>query len=165
MKYAHYDKTTYELMGWYHKDIHNSIPTPNIAVNEAAWKTAIENNANFVDVNNKKVVYKDLRPPLTNAELQAKAETAFVAQIETVIQAEVDRLNAALGVKFQDKYAVKSYADTQGYIYQSQCKALWEWSVMGLYEPMRLWQKTLTEIPSEAVFIAELNKHQFTVTY
>lgn len=50
MKYAHID-TNNKLLGWYDKDIHNVIPTPNIEVSEEAWQVAIESGHNKVNIN------------------------------------------------------------------------------------------------------------------
>jgi len=62
MKYAHYEKTSGKLLGWYDDNIHTEIPTPNIEVSEEDWKIAISNGYNFVDANNTTVSKKDLRP-------------------------------------------------------------------------------------------------------
>lgn len=48
MKYAHINENN-KLLGWYDKDIHDVIPTPNIAVSEEVWKNAISNNHNKVN--------------------------------------------------------------------------------------------------------------------
>jgi len=53
MKYAHYDNTNGRLIGWYDSEIHASIPTPNIEVEDSVWQNAINNNVNFVDINTK----------------------------------------------------------------------------------------------------------------
>lgn len=76
MKKAHYDTTTQKLLGWYDDDIHKTIPTPNVKVTNEAWGIAIEENANYVDVINKKVIYKDLRT--LNESKQSKIESLNV---------------------------------------------------------------------------------------
>ena len=50
MKIAHYDETTQKLLGWYDKDIHTTIPTPNIEVADEVWQTAINDGANHVNL-------------------------------------------------------------------------------------------------------------------
>lgn len=60
MKYAHYDNNN-KLLGWYDKDIHLDIPTPFIELTDAEWKTAVSNSANYVDIINNKVIFKDDR--------------------------------------------------------------------------------------------------------
>ena len=57
MKYAHYDKNTNELLGWYDEEIHKTIPTPNIKVSDEDWSIALENNFNHVDGN--KLIFKE----------------------------------------------------------------------------------------------------------
>lgn len=47
MKYAHIDNNN-RLLGWYDKEIHTSIPTPNIEVSDDQWQLAIDNNHNTV---------------------------------------------------------------------------------------------------------------------
>lgn len=62
MKYAHYDPQTGKLLGWYDEQIHGSnIPQPVLEVSDDIWQEAIVNNYNFVDVENKRLSYKDFR--------------------------------------------------------------------------------------------------------
>lgn len=49
MKYANIIKKTGQLLGWYDKDIHASIPAPNIEVSDEEWQNAINNNHNKVN--------------------------------------------------------------------------------------------------------------------
>lgn len=46
MKYAHLEKDTNKLLGWYDDNIHSKIPTPNIEVTDDVWQEAININAN-----------------------------------------------------------------------------------------------------------------------
>ena len=48
MKYAHINENG-QLLGWYDKEIHTSIPTPNIEVSDDIWQTAIDNGHNKVN--------------------------------------------------------------------------------------------------------------------
>ena len=50
MKIAHYEKITQKLLGWYDKDIHTTIPTPNIEVEDEVWQVAVSENANHVNL-------------------------------------------------------------------------------------------------------------------
>lgn len=68
MKKAHYNETTYELLGWYSEDMHENIPTPNIEVTDEVWQTAINSNANYVDIATKTFSVKDFR---TSTEIAA----------------------------------------------------------------------------------------------
>ncbi len=61
MKTANYDRKTRELKGWYDKEIHTKIPTPNIEVTNEIWEKALNEGANFVDVENKTLSVKDFR--------------------------------------------------------------------------------------------------------
>lgn len=59
MKYAHLEKNTNKLLGWYDEEINPSIPTPNIEVTDEVWQEAININANCYE--NGKFVTKDFR--------------------------------------------------------------------------------------------------------
>ena len=48
MKIAHIDENS-KLLGWYDKDIHTSIPTPNIEVTDEQWQVAINSGHNKVN--------------------------------------------------------------------------------------------------------------------
>ena len=61
MKIVHYDTDTQKVLGWYDKSIHKNIPIPNIEVSDEDWQKAIDTNANYVDVKNKTVSFKDFR--------------------------------------------------------------------------------------------------------
>ena len=61
MKIVHYDKTNGKILGWYDKDIHASIPTPNIEVADDIWQEALNANANYVDVTAKTFSVEDFR--------------------------------------------------------------------------------------------------------
>ena len=89
MKYVNYDKDTGQILGWYDEKIHgiyvpevpeilnddrtmktkavpayydiSNIPIPNLEVSEEQWKKAINNNYNYVDVENKILSKKDFR--------------------------------------------------------------------------------------------------------
>ena len=56
MKYAHYNKETNEILGFYDDDIHEIIPEPNIKITYEQWQEAINTNANYVG--NNKLIYK-----------------------------------------------------------------------------------------------------------
>lgn len=61
MKYAHYNKKTLKLLGWYDSELHQSIPTPNIKMNDNEWKQALSIGGNYIDKESDKVVYLDKR--------------------------------------------------------------------------------------------------------
>jgi len=59
MKYAHYDKDTGKLKGFYDKTIHKIIPKPYIEISDEEWHEALSKNYNYVDTKQKKLGYKD----------------------------------------------------------------------------------------------------------
>jgi len=61
MKYAHYEKTSGKLLGWYDDSIHSSILTPNIEVTDDEWQEALEKCYNYVDKSTNKLSLKDFR--------------------------------------------------------------------------------------------------------
>lgn len=48
MKYAHIGSTN-QILGWYDADIHTTIPTPNIYVDDDVWLQALESNHNKIN--------------------------------------------------------------------------------------------------------------------
>jgi len=62
MKYAHYDKKEKTLLGYYDDEIHDTIPTPNIEISDEDWLRALNENANSVDMKNKKLVRIETQP-------------------------------------------------------------------------------------------------------
>ena len=59
MKYAHLEKNTNKILGWYSDDIHYVIPTPNIEVSDEVWQEALSINANCYE--DGKFIVKDFR--------------------------------------------------------------------------------------------------------
>lgn len=59
MKYANIENGTNKLLGWYDKEIHLEIPTPNIEVTDEVWQEALKINANCYE--NGKFIVKDFR--------------------------------------------------------------------------------------------------------
>lgn len=76
MKYAHLEKDTNKLLGWYDDNIHSEIPDTNIEVSENVWQEAININANcYIDG---KFIVKDFRTnkEVAEQELQVKINKA-----------------------------------------------------------------------------------------
>lgn len=48
MKYAHINENG-QILGWYDKEIHTSIPTPNVGVSDEVWQNAIDNGHNKIN--------------------------------------------------------------------------------------------------------------------
>jgi len=110
MKYAHYDKTNGQLLGWYDSEVHGTyvpevpevlnadrtvkapvvpsyydvsgLPTPNIEVSEADWQAAIDNNYNYVDATTSTLSNKDFR---TLDELKASKTNEINSACEKAI--------------------------------------------------------------------------------
>ena len=61
MKYAHIEKNSNKLLGWYSDEIHSEIPTPNIEVTDEVWQEALNINANWYE--NGKFIVKDFSTP------------------------------------------------------------------------------------------------------
>lgn len=59
MKYAHIDELNGRILGWYDKNLHKLIPTPNIEVSNKIWQESIHKNA--YDKITKTFVIKDFR--------------------------------------------------------------------------------------------------------
>lgn len=84
MKYAHLEKNTNKILGWYSDDIHDNIPTPNIEVNDEQWQEAININANCYE--NGKFIAKDFR---TAEEIQEQEQAQFRTE-RNLLLIEVD---------------------------------------------------------------------------
>lgn len=80
MKYAHIDNNG-QLLGWYDKDIHASIPTPNIEVSDDTWQNAINNNHNKINQDGKTELF-DFR---TQEEIDALNLATFKTEVQTAI--------------------------------------------------------------------------------
>lgn len=80
MKYAHLEKDTNKILGWYDKEIHKTIPTPNVEVKNEVWQEAININANCYE--NNKFIIKDFR---TLAEIKNAKEN----EVNTACEKEI----------------------------------------------------------------------------
>ena len=81
MKYAHLEKNTNKLLGWYSDDIHTNIPTPNIEVTDEAWQEAININANCYE--NGEFIVKDFR---TEKEIEKQRIPSIKAKANELIE-------------------------------------------------------------------------------
>lgn len=77
MKYAHYDKDTKRLLGYYDDEIHENIPEPNIEISDGEWRESLNKNVNSVDVKNQKLVRVEVEQEIDEkarelAELEAQ---------------------------------------------------------------------------------------------
>lgn len=76
IKYAHLEKYTNKLLGWYDDSIHSEIPTSNVEVSDEVWQEAININANCYE--DGKFIVKDFRTDeeIVYQELQYKINEA-----------------------------------------------------------------------------------------
>lgn len=81
MKYANYDKTTMQILGWYDDSIHKEIPAPNVKVEDKVWQNAINNNHNKINQDGTTELV-DFR---TQEEIDALALTTFKTAVQTAI--------------------------------------------------------------------------------
>jgi len=72
MKLVNYDKNG-RILGWYDDTIHKKLPTDVLEVEDEVWNEAISINANYIDIETKKVCVKDFRTPSEKEEDMYKA--------------------------------------------------------------------------------------------
>lgn len=88
MKYAHYNKETNEILGFYDDGIHEIIPEPNIKITDEQWKEAISVGANYAG--NNKLIYRQKEP---SVEDKKQAE---LAELEDQIKEAEDDIRRAI---------------------------------------------------------------------
>lgn len=91
MKFAHLEKDTNKLLGWYDDNIHSTIPTPNIEVSDEVWQEALNINANCYE--DGEFIVKDFR---TDEELLVEANKAKVQKARSYLISTawyIERLN------------------------------------------------------------------------
>lgn len=60
--FINYDANDGTILGFYHVDVHDVIPEPNIAVNEAEWRKCVESNGGYkVDIDTQTLI--KITPP------------------------------------------------------------------------------------------------------
>ena len=97
MKYAHIENKTNKILGWYSRDIHSEIPTPNIEVEDKVWKEAIDINANCYE--DGVFIIKDFRTAIEIEEcrilsIKAKANEIIESIYPTFKQLNIIRLSS-----------------------------------------------------------------------
>ena len=86
MKYANIENGTNKLLGWYDKEIHLEIPTPNIEVTDDVWQEALNINANCYE--NGKFIVKDFRTP---EEIEQEVQAQFRAERDKLlVEADIE---------------------------------------------------------------------------
>ena len=100
MKYAHTEKNSNKLLGWYSDEIHSEIPTPNIEVTDEVWQEALNINANWYE--NGKFIVKDFR---TDDEIEKSRVQSINSYTQTFIYSKYPQpkqSSANLGVYDED---------------------------------------------------------------
>lgn len=96
MKYVHYNENTNKILGYYSKDVHKKIPTPNIEITDEEWKEALAINANCVDVEAKTLFRKDFRTQEEideeNTIKQNKEALKYLSDTDWLMQRHADQL-------------------------------------------------------------------------
>lgn len=83
MKCIHIDEDG-QILGWYDKDIHTSIPTPNIEVSDEVWQNAINNNHNKVNKYGITELYDFRSSEEIADQLKAERKVEIAHQLETL---------------------------------------------------------------------------------
>ena len=114
MKQAHIENGTNKLLGWYTKEIHSKIPTPNIEVTDEVWYKALTINANYYE--NGKFIFKDFR---TEEEINESRIQGIEAKCNQVIEAvysiykQINITNLLAPYTEQDRDAMKAFIDSK----------------------------------------------------
>ena len=114
MKYAHIENGTNRLLGWYTKEIHSKIPTPNIKVTDEVWYEALTINANYYE--NGKFIVKDFRTEeeIDKSRIQ-EIEYKCNQSIEAVypIYKQINITNLLTPYTEQDREIMKTFIDNK----------------------------------------------------
>lgn len=111
MKYAHIEKYTNKLLGWYSKDIHSEIPTPNIEVSEQVWREAIDISANCYE--DGKFLVKDFR---TSDEIRLQDCNKQIADANEYLRSTgwlIERFNDPSSGKAIPEYVLTKRAEAR----------------------------------------------------
>ena len=119
MKYANIENGTNKLLGWYTKEIHSKIPTPNIEVTDEVWQEAININANCYE--NGEFIRKDFRTDEQREQQRIQEiETKCNQVIEAVypIYKQINITNLLTPYTEQDRDTIKVFIDNKRAICQ-----------------------------------------------
>lgn len=76
MKHVNYDKKSNEILGYYDRNIHNTIPEPNIEVDDEQWNYALKISATHIDPKTKEFSQKITEPTIEQLKEAKTAELA-----------------------------------------------------------------------------------------
>lgn len=114
MKYANIENGTNRLLGWYDKEIHLEIPTPNIEVTDEVWQEALNINANCYE--NGEFIVKDFRTYEQREEQRIQQIEDKCSQvIEEIypIYKQLNITNLLTPYTEEDREAMKAFIDTK----------------------------------------------------
>ncbi|MBQ7262464.1 MAG: hypothetical protein IJR14_01975 [Synergistaceae bacterium] len=114
MYHAHYDATTGEILGFYHTDIHDTIPSPSIELTEEQWQQALLGgwlikNGGLVEAPPREPTKAELVAALTReyepqfAALRDARQASLMAGYGDEAVAEIDAEYRALIAEFNAK--------------------------------------------------------------
>ena len=114
MKYANIENGTNKLLGWYDKEIHLEIPTPNIKVTDEVWQEALNINANCYE--NGEFILKDFttdeqKEKARIQQIEAKCNQAIEAVYPIYKQINITNLLTPYTV--EDRDAMKAFIDSK----------------------------------------------------
>ena len=114
MKYVNIENGTNKLLGWYDKEIHLEIPTPNIEVTDEVWQEALNINANCYE--NGEFILKDFR---TDKQREQQRVQEIESRCNQVIEAvypiykQINITNLLTPYTEQDKDTMKVFIDNK----------------------------------------------------
>ena len=114
MKYANIENGTNKLLGWYDKEIHLEIPTPNIEVTDEVWQEALNINANCYE--NGEFIRKDFRTDKQREQQRIQEiETKCNQVIEAVypIYKQINITNLLTPYTEEDREDMKAFIDSK----------------------------------------------------
>jgi dGTP triphosphohydrolase len=114
MKYANIENGTNKLLGWYDKEIHLEIPTPNIEVTDEVWQEALNINANCYE--NGEFILKDFT---TNEQREQQRIQQIETKCNQVIEAvypiykQINITNLLTPYTEEDREDMKAFIDSK----------------------------------------------------
>ena len=91
MKYAHIEKETGKLLGWYCTDIHTNIPENSIEVQDKVWNEALSINANYYE--DGVFILKLHKVVVTETQILNSRQTAYTRRTDPLLnEARIKRL-------------------------------------------------------------------------
>ena len=113
-KDANIENGTNKLLGWYDKEIHLEIPTPNIEVTDEVWQEALNTNANCYE--NGEFIVKDFTTDVEIEDIRIQQiEAKCNRAIEAVypIYKQINITNLLTPYAEEDREIMKSFIDSK----------------------------------------------------